>query len=1431
MAASKADLSEDQRRLVYTYYRELRDFFQITGAKHDRSGSARAQKARSKLLKLYPSQFFELSTDVHDELQRRIDENQMQPDHLLPRESFHVKRNQARQKLANLSESRFNDLVDDILYEIQRRDYHELPPLNNVTEDSHNSAKPNLSLSPPQPSTAGSSRGYDVNQSPGRDEKDLSAVVPNATIQQSRVSPKKASIEWSSDEEDDQDGPGVARQSDPREGVTTEIGTHDHRLTATPRNNRLSQDSFNSSPAKKDYGAEDFSKRAEILQSASDSDSDTSTDKKVHATDKSNLDMNGHEQKPMNVHDPALYNGSTAPLAVTRPISPTLAYAERDEGTPERERHKRGPKIPTKVVKPSESIHGVQGDDSNINSEQGSPTRGLRGQRDILKSTSEEQSLEISPTAAGNVDPLPSQPSALTNKLVDEGANFQLVDSTPQVTAKNNGVGHWGSLKRASLEHENSKREVEVLIKEGEKMDEKITELEKANTFLSSSKSELETDLRNLKHENTDLKGQIDDLNSQLVNVSTEVLQLKKSQSTQADTSAVQNNQQKFTELTQQINSLSIENEKLKQTSAELELKLKLFRSSDQQGVSGNRSIGDSIKTGPKERSHLKLSMQYLSPDGQIPQALFTSFSSHVESIFVQFQEDRFSETFGNDLFETLAHMVECTYKIIALVDSSTNQEFIMIIKASLSHAITSVRYFALYHEILPLVTVESAISEVCFSLCRLVERVKITDSANRLDEDDRPKTPMISVTKESRNFSSTLEGFQDPQSSLYEKFDNSGTMSPVKPLKITQKVVKNATSPKSTHASRKPSSTLFASIVNPTSASEESLGSAQFRRANFSPPSDRQKSSHLPVDHDVRQLVSVAGRERVLQPSSPSERDLKLAELEKCPASLALNENGKSPEVSASVVHTEQHSEMSPEEKEPINATKSIDTAARAGPEVKNRNFGHLRDQLSSKETDQTISSDEETMDEGHTHRNDDSNLTSDDDLTYQLLKENMRKKQQTDDTLGYSQHSSPHKSEADSLPVEKAALQESVAIFPEQAKEAISVDANVTSGLNNHLGGRKVNEDIGSQNQRANGSPFLKISGPKIDAETSQLEGTGGQLSFSPEVEKKPIGLKQVGHANISPHSHSVGHNHDATMANVVPSTLTNENDFSQVKLKESPTESISAQKDLKTVEKGATQAKSSDHGPGTIDVEEGKPSKPSDMDHKRTPMTGVSHAETIGSSEKRVEPLVKQEEFVIPQQGDESGMVRRTTSETSQKFNVETGQRESSDESDFDIDAFEIDNPDNTLSELLLYLEHRTIEVISTIQSLLTSIKQPQISKGELCKGSSAINQVIVQMVEATDVSMAQSRNAALKEHGNWVVQSLKDCKRRMKSLCHLHDDGTIKADQSDSDYADKHFKQRLAGVAFDVAKCTKELVKTVEEASLKEEIEYLNSKLAH
>lgn len=157
-------------------------------------------------------------------------------------------------------------------------------------------------------------------------------------------------------------------------------------------------------------------------------------------------------------------------------------------------------------------------------------------------------------------------------------------------------------------------------------------------------------------------------------------------------------------------------------------------------------------------------------------------------------------------------------------------------------------------------------------------------------------------------------------------------------------------------------------------------------------------------------------------------------------------------------------------------------------------------------------------------------------------------------------------------------------------------------------------------------------------------------------------------------------------------------------------------------------------------------------------------------------------------------------------------------------FNVDLFDIDDPDNTLTQVLLYLEHQTVQVISTIQSLLSAIKKPNATRGDLRDKSQAITEVISQMTEATNTSMNQTRNAQLKEHGKWVVTSLEDCRHRMDILCRAN------SEKDDTSFADKNFKQRLAGISFDIAKCTKELVKSVEEASLKEEIANLDARIS-
>ncbi|KTW26766.1 hypothetical protein T552_02767 [Pneumocystis carinii B80] len=108
---------------------------------------SRNTKAREKLTYLSKQQFYELSTDVYDELIRRQTKN-LDTTFLQPCESFHPKRNQARQKLSTLSILRFLDLLGDVSFELERR-FPELAENSTASKCNEVYAEPCIQTSEP----------------------------------------------------------------------------------------------------------------------------------------------------------------------------------------------------------------------------------------------------------------------------------------------------------------------------------------------------------------------------------------------------------------------------------------------------------------------------------------------------------------------------------------------------------------------------------------------------------------------------------------------------------------------------------------------------------------------------------------------------------------------------------------------------------------------------------------------------------------------------------------------------------------------------------------------------------------------------------------------------------------------------------------------------------------------------------------------------------------------------------------------------------------------------------------------------------------------------------------------------------------------------------------------------------------------------------
>ncbi|CEH11846.1 SPA2 PROTEIN [Ceraceosorus bombacis] len=110
--------TEEIKRVGRIHYQELLTFLRSHLAKGQNGPRS---NAREKLTRLSKQQFTELSTDVYDELMRRLDKSGNDMPHLAVRDEFHPKRNQARQKLSTLPKTRFKDLSSDVFFELERR--------------------------------------------------------------------------------------------------------------------------------------------------------------------------------------------------------------------------------------------------------------------------------------------------------------------------------------------------------------------------------------------------------------------------------------------------------------------------------------------------------------------------------------------------------------------------------------------------------------------------------------------------------------------------------------------------------------------------------------------------------------------------------------------------------------------------------------------------------------------------------------------------------------------------------------------------------------------------------------------------------------------------------------------------------------------------------------------------------------------------------------------------------------------------------------------------------------------------------------------------------------------------------------------------------------------------------------------------------------
>ena len=152
----------------------------------DEKGNVKPNRARDKLLRLSVTQFMELSTDIYDELIRREDERLHRvanvPKSLLPKPTFHPKRNQARQKLSTLPMEPFRQLATDVFYELERR----VPRFAGGDIDRPSSSTSSASRGGMRPAPGAGLRGGPPGQGAGRRLGSNGFAPPTAQYQSFR---------------------------------------------------------------------------------------------------------------------------------------------------------------------------------------------------------------------------------------------------------------------------------------------------------------------------------------------------------------------------------------------------------------------------------------------------------------------------------------------------------------------------------------------------------------------------------------------------------------------------------------------------------------------------------------------------------------------------------------------------------------------------------------------------------------------------------------------------------------------------------------------------------------------------------------------------------------------------------------------------------------------------------------------------------------------------------------------------------------------------------------------------------------------------------------------------------------------------------------------------------------------------------------------
>nr|CAI6603316.1 CIC_HP1_G0032360.mRNA.1.CDS.1 [Saccharomyces cerevisiae] len=1490
---TSSEVSLAHHRDIFHYYVSLKTFFEVTGENRDRSNSTRAQKARAKLLKLSSSQFYELSTDVSDELQRRIGEDANQPDYLLPKANFHMKRNQARQKLANLSQTRFNDLLDDILFEIKRRGF----------DKDLDAPRPPL----PQPMKQEVSKDSDDTARTSTNSSSVTQVAPNVSVQPSLVIPKMASIDWSSEEEEEEQ---VKEKPNEPEGKQTST---DEKKETKPALNPIVTDS-------------DLPDSQVLARDI------TSMARTPTTTHKNYWDVN---DSPIIKVDNDIDN-EKGPEQLK---SPEVQRAENNN--------------------PSSEMEDKVKELTDLNSDLHLQIEDLNAKLASLTSEKEKEKKE-------EKEEKEKEKNLKSNYTIDESFQKELLSLNSQIgelSIENENLKQKISefeLHQKKNDNHNDLKITDGFISKYSSADGLIPAqyILNANNLIIQFTTRLSAvpigDSTAISHqigeELFQILSQLSNLISQLL-LSADLLQYKdqvillKASLSHAITS---------------IRYFSVYGPvlipKITVQAAVSEVGFAMCNLIDSAKIKSD-SNGESTTSNEGNRQVL----EYSSPTATTPMTPTFPSTSGI-NMKKGFINPRKPASFLNDVEEEESPVkpLKITQKAInspIIRPSSSNGVpttsrkpsgtglFSLMIDSSIaknsSHKEDNDKYVS------PIKAVTSASNSASSNISE-IPKLTLPPQAKigtviPPSENQVPNIKIENTEEDNKRSDITNEISVKPTSSIADK------------LKQFEQSSEKKSSPKENPIAKeemdsKPKlSNKFITSMNDVSTDDSS--------------SDGNENDDADDDDDftymaLKQTMKREGSKIEKNNDSKLPANIVELDLHESPESVKI----ESPESIKEITSSEMSSEM-PSSSLPKRLVEDVEPSEMSEKgasveSVRKKNFQEPLGDVESPDMTQKIKSlgmtgkavgpesASRVESPGMTGQIKSLNMAgkvvgpeADSRVESPGMKEQIKSLGMTGKVVGPEADSrveSPGmKEQIKSLGMTgKIAAQESIK-SPEAARKLASsgevdkiesprmvreseslevvgntIPSNMTVKMESpNLKGNTVSEPQEIRRDIASSEPIENVDPPKVlkkivfpkavnrTGSPKSVEKTPSSATLKksglPEPNSQIVSPELAKNSPLAPIKKNVelretNKPHTETITSVEPTnkdantswrdadlnrtikreeededfdrvnhniqitgayTKTGKIDYHKIPVDrkaKSDAEVHTSEEDIDesnnvngkradaqihiTERKHAfvnptenSQVKKTSHSPFLN-------SKPVQYENSES-NGGINNdikikntGETTAHDEKHYSDDDDSSYQFVPMKHEEQEQEQNRSEEEESEDDDEEEE-----DSDFDVDTFDIENPDNTLSELLLYLEHQTMDVISTIQSLLTSIKKPQVTKGNLRGESNAINQVIGQMVDATSISMEQSRNANLKKHGDWVVQSLRDCSRRMTILCQLTGDGILAKEKSDQDYADKNFKQRLAGIAFDVAKCTKELVKTVEEASLKDEINYLNSKL--